>query len=283
MKEGNGDPSLVLFGEQVTPNHHKLAREFVLLDNFYVNSDVSADGHNWSTAAIAPDYVQKMWPNSYAGRRKLYDYEGQEPTALPPAGYLWTNAAAAGVSMRNYGYFVNNRKPPRSGRQQIDGVRDPVLRQSHQPALSRLRPGLSGRRARQSLSCAIWRSSRAPGQMPRLILMRLGNDHTSGTTPGKIAPLSSVADNDYALGMIVEGVSRSRFWAKTAIFVLEDDAQNGPDHVDSHRSPAFVISPYAKRRAVGQHHVQHDLDAAHHGADAGPATHDAVRRRARGP
>src|SRR5205814_7484633 len=100
MKEGNGDASLVLFGEQVTPNLHKLAREFVLLDNFYVNSDVSADGHNWSTAAIAPDYTQKMWPNSYAGRRKLYDYEGQEPANSPPAGYLWTNAVAARLSIR---------------------------------------------------------------------------------------------------------------------------------------------------------------------------------------
>ncbi len=93
MKEGNGDASLVLFGENVTPNLHKLAREFVLLDNFYVNADVSADGHNWSTAAIAPDYVQKMWPNKYAGRRKLYDFEEQDPASLPPAGYLWTNAA----------------------------------------------------------------------------------------------------------------------------------------------------------------------------------------------
>jgi YVTN family beta-propeller protein len=249
MKEGNGDPSLVLFGEQITPNHHKLAREFVLLDNFYVNSDVSADGHNWSTAAIASDYVQKMWPNSYAGRRKLYDYEGQEPTALPPAGYLWTNAAAAGVAMRNYGYFVNNRKPPAADGAQIESVRDPVLRKITNPNYRGFDldyPDVE--RAKVFLrDLAEFEST---GQMPRLILMRLGNDHTSGTTPGKIAPLSSVADNDYALGMIVEGVSRSRFWSKTAVFVLEDDAQNGPDHVDSHRSPAFVISPYAKRRAV---------------------------------
>jgi len=100
MKEGNGDASLVLFGENVTPNLHKLARQFVLFDNFYVNSDVSADGHNWSTAAIAPDYVQKLWPNSYGGRRKTYDYEEGDPAAVPPAGYLWTNAAAAGVSLR---------------------------------------------------------------------------------------------------------------------------------------------------------------------------------------
>ena len=109
MKEGNGDASLVLFGENVTPNLHKLAREFVLLDNFYVNSDVSADGHNWSTAAIAPDYVEKLWPNEYANRRRLYDFEEQDPASLPPAGYLWTNAAAAGISIRNFGYMVDNK------------------------------------------------------------------------------------------------------------------------------------------------------------------------------
>ncbi|MBM3774321.1 MAG: bifunctional YncE family protein/alkaline phosphatase family protein [Acidobacteria bacterium] len=249
MREGNGDPSLVLFGERVTPNHHKLAREFVLLDNFYVNSDVSADGHNWSTAAIAPDYVQKLWPNSYAGRRKLYDYEGGEPAATPPAGYLWTSAAAAGVSLRNYGYFVNNLPQPTANGVQVAGVRDPVL----SPVTSLRYRGFDMdypdvERARVFLEeLAGFEKS---GHMPRLLLVRLGNDHTSGATPGKIAPLSAVADNDYAFGMIVEGVSRSRFWPKTAIFVLEDDAQNGPDHVDSHRSPAYVISPYAKRGAV---------------------------------
>ncbi len=249
VKEGNGDPSLVLFGEQVTPNEHKIAREFVLLDNFYVNSDVSADGHNWSTAAIAPDYVQKMWPNSYAKRRNLYDYEGQEPTAVPPAGYLWTNAAAAGISMRNYGYFVTNLKTPASDGTQVEAVRDPVLRE-----VTNLRyrgfdldyPDVE--RAKVFLRDLAEFAKK--DEMPRLMFMRLGNDHTSGTTPGKIAPLSAAADNDYALGMIVEAFSHSRFWPSTAIFVVEDDAQNGPDHVDSHRSPAFLISPYVHRHAV---------------------------------
>ncbi|PYT22940.1 MAG: hypothetical protein DMG57_33595 [Acidobacteria bacterium] len=249
MKEGNSDPSLVLFGENITPNHHKMAREFVLLDNFYVNSDVSADGHNWSTAAIASDYVQKMWPNSYAGRRKTYDYEGQEATALPPAGYLWTNAAVAHVSMANYGYFVNNRKTPAEDGTQVGSVRDPVLRSvtnPHYRGFDLDYPDVE--RAKVFLQdLAEFEKS---GQMPKLMFMRLGNDHTSGTTPEKIAPLASVADNDYALGMIVEAISHSRFWPNLAIFVLEDDAQNGPDHVDSHRSPAFVISPYVKRRAV---------------------------------
>src|SRR5690606_30859321 len=127
MKEGNGDPSLVLFGENVTPNHHKLAREFVLLDNFYVNADVSADGHNWSTAAIVPDYIQKMWPSSYGGRRKISDYQGPEPAATPPGGYLWTNAQAAGISSRNFGYFVSNGPTAPLRGVQGDEVRDPIL------------------------------------------------------------------------------------------------------------------------------------------------------------
>ena len=249
MKEGNGDPSLVLFGEQVSPNHHKLAREFVLLDNFYVNSDVSADGHNWSTAAIAPDYVQKLWPNSYAGRRKLYDYEGTEPAALPPAGYLWTSAAGAGISMRNYGYFVNNRARPEADGIQIDSVRDRVL----DPLTNRYYRGFDldyPDIERVKVFLRDLEEFEKSGRMPRFILVRLGNDHTSGTAAGKIAPLSAMADNDYALGMLVEAVSKSRFWPTTAMFVLEDDAQNGPDHVDSHRSPAFLISPFVRRHTV---------------------------------
>jgi hypothetical protein len=249
LKEGNGDPSLVLFGENITPNHHKLAQEFVLLDNFYVNSDVSADGHNWSTAAIAPDYVQKLWPNSYAKRRDHKDYYGEDPASFPPAGYLWTNAGMAGLSMRNYGYWVKNLSKPAKDGVQVDSVNDPFLKKVTNlyfrgfdldyPDVERAKVFLRDLKYFEQTK-----------QLPRLILMRLGNDHTAGTAPGRIAPLSAVADNDYALGMIVEAVSKSSFWPKTAIFVVEDDAQNGPDHVDSHRSVAFVISPYAKRQDV---------------------------------
>jgi YVTN family beta-propeller protein len=249
LGKGNGDPSLTLFTEDTNPNQRKLAREFVLFDNYYVNSDVSADGHNWATAAIAPDYVQKLWPNSYAGRRKHYDYEGGEPAAAPPAGYIWTNALAAGISMRNYGYFVTNLKTPGPGGIQVEAVRDPSLAKVTDlkyRGFDLLYPDVE--RAKRFLeSLAEFEKS---GQMPRFIIMRLGNDHTSGTAPGRVAPLSAMADNDYALGMVVEGVSKSRFWPKTAIFVTEDDAQNGPDHVDSHRSPALVISPYVRRGAV---------------------------------
>ena len=249
MKEGNGDPALVLFGENVSPNHHKLAREFVLLDNFYVNADVSADGHNWSTSAIANDYVEKVWPSQYAGRRKTYDFEGGEPASQPPAGYLWTNAAAAGLTIRNFGYWAQNTAKATPGGEQIARVLDPVLAKVtnrfyrsfdlNYPDLDRAKVFL------KELS-----DDEKSGVMPRLMILRLPNDHTSGTTPGRIAPLSSFADNDDALGMIVDGVSHSRFWPSTAIFVLEDDAQDGPDHVDSHRSPAFVISPFVKRHRV---------------------------------
>ena len=247
--KGNSDPSLTLFTEKYSPNQHKLAREFVLFDNFYVNSDVSADGHNWATAAIAPDYVQKLWPNSYAKRRNHYDYEGQDVASLPPAGYIWTNAAAAGRTVRNYGYFAQNVGKAVSGGDQIASVRDPVLARvtnMRYRAFDLDYPDVE--RAKVFLE-DLAQFDRT-GVMPQFIVMRLGNDHTSGTAPGKLSPLSLMADNDYALGMIAEGVSKSKFWPTTAIFVVEDDAQNGADHVDSHRSPAFVISPYARRGAI---------------------------------
>ncbi|HYP14426.1 MAG TPA: bifunctional YncE family protein/alkaline phosphatase family protein [Bryobacteraceae bacterium] len=250
MEKGNNDPKLTLFGEKITPNHHKLAREFVLFDNFYVNADVSADGHNWSTSAIAPDYVQKMWPNSYGGRRKHYDYEGGEVAALPPAGYIWTNAISAGVSLRNYGWWVNNTpKVAPEGSPQIASVRDPALAKFTNMHFRGYDLNYKdvGRAAVFIKELAEFERA---GQMPQLILLRIGNDHTSGTAAGAISPYAAVADNDAALGEIVQAVSRSKFWPATAIFVLEDDAQNGPDHVDSHRSPAFVISPYTRRGIV---------------------------------
>lgn len=249
LEKGNGDKSLVLFGEKVTPNQHKLAREFVLLDNFYVSADVSADGHNWSMAAIAPDFTQKVWPNGYR-KSGLHAYlGGLEPAAQPPNGYLWTLAHAAGVSIRNYGYLGVNRKTPAEDGTVIEDVRDPILKPVtalNYHAYDLNHPDL-GRAEAFLRDLAEWEKK---GEWPRFILMRLGNNHTMGTTPGRLSPVSLVADNDAALGRIVEGISKSRFWANTAIFVLEDDAQNGPDHVDSHRSPAFLISPYVRRGAI---------------------------------
>ncbi|HLG97468.1 MAG TPA: bifunctional YncE family protein/alkaline phosphatase family protein [Bryobacteraceae bacterium] len=241
--KGASDPSLCLFDEKAGPNHHKLAREFVLFDNFYVNSDVSADGHNWSTSAIANDFVEKMWPSNYAGRNPNYGFEGGEPAAYPPAGYLWTNAAARGVSMRNYGYWVENKNNAGADGVQVEEVRDPILRSvTNMKYRSFDLEYTDVNRAQVFL--ADLADFEKTGTMPALMLLRLGNDHTNGTAPGKIAPLSSFADNDYALGMIVEGISRSKFWPSTAIFVVEDDAQNGPDHIDSHRAPAYLLSAY---------------------------------------
>ena len=250
IKKGNGDPSLVLFGENITPNHHKIANDFVLFDNFYVSSDVSADGHNWATAAIAPDYTIKLSPNSYAGRRKGgYDYEGQEIANRPPAGYIWTNAQAAGITMRNYGYFANNRKTAGPNGEQIESSRDPILGPVTNPNYRAFDLEYSDiERARVFLKdLAQFEST---GQMPKLLLVRMGNDHTYGAAAGKVAPQSLVADNDQGIGMLVEAVSKCRFWPETAIFIIEDDAQNGCDHVDSHRSPAYLVSPYVRRGSV---------------------------------
>ena len=249
IREGNGDASLVLFGEKATPNLHKIAREFVLLDNFYVNSDVSADGHNWATAAIAPDYTQRLWQNSYARRRQKSDYEGQEPANSPPAGYIWTNAAQAGISMRNYGYFADNLPKADADGTQLAGVHDPVLARVTDPKYRGWDLDYPDVDRAKAFVEDLGEFEKT-GTMPQLLIMRMGNDHTSGTTAGKIAPLSAAADNDQGVGMVVEAVSKSRFWNETAIFVIEDDAQDGPDHIDSHRSPAWVISPWVKRRTV---------------------------------
>jgi YVTN family beta-propeller protein len=246
---GNSDPSLCLFDESTAPNHYKLAREFVLFDNFYVNSDVSADGHSWATASIAPDYVQKLWPNEYAQRRKHYDFEGEEPANSPPAGYIWNNALAAGLSVRNYGYWAVNKKVAGPDGIQIEKVNDPALvpiTNMHYRSFDLEYSDVD--RARTFLEDV--KQFEASGKMPNLMILRMGNDHTNGTAPGKLAPLSSFADNDYAVGLLVEGVSKSRFWPSTAIFVIEDDAQNGPDHVDSHRSPMLAISPYTHRGII---------------------------------
>jgi DNA-binding beta-propeller fold protein YncE len=247
--KGNGDPSLTLFDESTAPNHYKIAREFVLFDNFYTNADVSADGHNWAMAGIAPDYTQRTWPNNYAKRSPYYSYEGGEPANTPPAGYIWSNATSAGLSVRNYGEFVENKKQAGADGIQVTNVTDPSLQ-----GITNMRyrgfdldyPDVE----RAKVFLEDLKGFEASGTMPRFLLVRLGNDHTNGTTAGKLAPLSSFADNDYALGMIVEGLSKSRFWAKTAIFSIEDDAQDGPDHVDSHRSVMLVASPYTRRGIV---------------------------------
>lgn len=248
MAEGNGDARLCLFPERVTPNAHALAREFGLFDNFYADGEVSADGHEWTMGAQATDFVEKMWPLSYGhNAKKKYDYpsEGHYPVAFPANGYLWNRAAEAGVSYRSYGEFCDT---PKNGPLLsvpslpiLVGHIDPMYR-----AWDMEYPDVK----RAERFAAEIRRFEAEGTMPRLQVLRLGNDHTSGTNPGSRTPTAMVADNDRALGLLVEAVSRSKFWGETAIFVLEDDAQNGPDHVDAHRMPALVISAWSKRGAV---------------------------------
>jgi hypothetical protein len=244
LKEGNGDASLCLFPERITPNHHKLAREFVLLDNFYVNADVSSEGWHWTSAAIVPYGLARRWPASYAGRARG---GGANDEDAPPGGYLWSSALKRGLSVRNYGFFVRNRPGAKPGEVVAAGTSDPALMAHTNPYYAGYDPDFPDvERARIFIEDL--KEFERRGEMPRLIVMVLPNDHTWGTSPGKLTPFASMADNDMALGRIVEAVSKSRFWPKTAIFVLEDDAQNGPDHVDSHRSPAFVISPYTRQR-----------------------------------
>jgi YVTN family beta-propeller protein len=246
MKEGNGEAALCLFPEKVTPNLHKLAREFVLLDNFYVDAEVSADGHEWSMGAYATDFVEKTWPLNYRKAKKFpYPSEGRFPIATPAGGYLWDRAAQEGLSYRSYGEFVYNGKTPKDP----GFTRTATLKGHFHPMYRGFDTGYPDLKRAERFIEELKRMARE-NEMPNLIILRLPNDHTSGVAPGKPTPAAAVADNDRALGMIVEAVSRSKFWAQTAIFVLEDDAQNGPDHVDAHRSPAFVISPYTRRGMV---------------------------------
>jgi len=247
MPEGNGDPDLCIFPENVTPNHHALARQFVLLDNFYVESEVSADGHEWSMAAYATDFVEKTWPLVYrGGKRKLtYPSEGTHPIAFPSGGYIWDRCREAGVSYRSYGEFIKNA--PQAGMpgtatvKALEGHFDPLYRgyDLDYRDVDRAKRFIEELKRFEEI-----------GTMPRFMVMHLPNDHTYGTRRGKPTPTAMVADNDLALGRVVEAISHSRFWKETAIFVVEDDAQNGSDHVDAHRTVAMVISPYTKRRSV---------------------------------
>ena len=235
MPEGNGDPDLCLFPEMVTPNQHKLARSFVLLDNFYVNAEVSADGHNWSTAAYANDYVEKSWPTSYGGRGGTYDYEGSREIAFPLKGFIWDYCQRAGISYRNYGEFVQGED---RNMESIKGHFDPDF-----PSYNLSVPDM--------VRFEKWRedfdSLVAIDAVPQFNVIRLPNDHTAGARVGMPTPRAMVAENDLAVGKFVEHISRSAIWGASAIFILEDDAQNGPDHVDAHRSTAYIASPYAKR------------------------------------
>jgi DNA-binding beta-propeller fold protein YncE len=246
MPEGNGEPSLCLFPERVTPNHHAIARQFVLLDNFYVESEVSADGHEWTMGAYASDFVERTWPLSYRGNRRVpYPAEGHNyEIAKPAEGYLWDRAAAKGVTYRSYGEFVNNPSGDQPASTNV-----PSLRGHFDPKFMGYDLNVPDQKRADRFLEELAEFEKK-GELPRLITLRLPNDHTSGTSPGKPTVTAYVGDNDLALGRVVEGMSKSKFWKGMAIFVVEDDAQNGSDHVDAHRTVALVISPYVKRKSV---------------------------------
>ena len=247
MPKGNGDPSLCIFPQRITPNHHALADQYILLDNFYVESEVSADGHEWTMAAYATDFVEKTWPLTYrGGRGKLsYPAEGKFKIAEPSSGYFWDKCKEKNVSYFSFGEFVDNGQtindPSTTKVEALQGHFDPKFRSYDLDYPDVLR-------AKRFLEK--WNEFESAGNLPQFIVMRLPNDHTYGTRAGKPTPTAMVADNDVALGMIIEGLSNSKSWSKTAVFVVEDDAQNGADHVDAHRTVALVVSPYSRLGTV---------------------------------
>jgi DNA-binding beta-propeller fold protein YncE len=317
----NGEPSLTMYGEDITPNQHKLARQFGILDNFYDSGEVSGNGHVWSTSGSVSDYIEKTWPIGYRSSEHTYDAEGtllsgvsledEVPDAgEPTGGYLWKNFASHGVSYRHYGEYIVSRwcneksdgggtatGPPKAagkncaraeikkGEPLETNVGDPRGGPSPYPwAIPVLAENLASEqelrehfdprypdfevaypdqlRADEFLnefSGFVNAHSAGKDTMPQFILLRLPNDHTAGGTKGKPRPAASVADNDLAIGRVVDAVSHSSYWDDTAFLILEDDAQNGPDHVDSHRSIALVISKYSPAPAGGGPFVDHSF------------------------
>jgi DNA-binding beta-propeller fold protein YncE len=310
FKVGDGDPSLTLYGADITPNEHKLALQFGVLDNFYDSGEVSGDGHLWSTAAITSDYNEKTWQIAYRGKERTYDFQGQVTDEIPLdrnipdvddpfTGFLWDNVARHGLTYRDYGEFVealwcNGKRGDASPREgtpsgqetacsrtyvRKDDMLEPNVGDPHAspspwpwpvPLFNGVKPGkaaLRGHfdplypdfetdypdqlRADEFLNefSAYVRAREADEtsefRLPAFVLLYLPDDHTGGTRPDRPRPAASVADNDLALGRVVDAVSHSPYWDDTAIFVLEDDAQDGQDHVDAHRSIAFVISKYS--------------------------------------
>jgi YVTN family beta-propeller protein len=290
LPQGNGDKNLVMFGREVTPNLHALAERFVLLDNFYCYAEVSQDGWNWSVAGMANEFTARNVPYGYTGRNHANDYKGVNggvtvekrgipDAATPENGYIWDQLAKAGISYRNYGFYTGATTKGGEGdevregageeentpyKKALGGHTDTNFRQfdlNHADSDAWVTLGLP-----RFLKTRTYGEHKAPSRisawrrefdgyvknnnLPRFQMVRLGNDHTDGTVAGQPSPRAFVADNDYAVGQLVEAVSRSPYWNKTAIFVIEDDAQNGQDHVDAHRSTAYVISPFVRKASV---------------------------------
>jgi hypothetical protein len=244
LPRGNGDPRLTLFGREVTPNQHALAEQFVLFDNLYCDGEVSVDGHSWSNSAYATDFNEKFWPANYGGHSR-----GVPSAAyIPGGGHLWDLAARKGLTFRSYGEYASRAS-------------DGTTMEASPGAMGLLghvapRFKLPGMRDTDNVREFIrefdefeknYESANPALRLPNYIVMSLPENHTQGTRPGAYTPRAMVANNDYAVGMLVDRVTHSRYWPETAIFIIEDDAQDGPDHVDARRTTALVISPYTKR------------------------------------
>ncbi len=264
MPQGNGDPVLCQFGREVTPNHHALAEEFVLLDNLYCNGVLSADGHQWTDEGYVTDYLEKQ----FGGFNRSYPYDGDDALAYASSGFIWDHVLSRGLTFRNYGEMVKAVIEPRDAtwndiyQDHLNGTRNVNITSETQV------------RGLESYSCPTYvgfpgkvqdvyraeeflkefRACEATGEWQNFTIMLLPNDHTVGTREGYPTPRAAVADNDLALGRIVDAISRSRFWPETVIFVVEDDPQAGLDHVDGHRTVALCISPYTKRGYVDSTH-----------------------------
>ena len=266
VERGEGDPSLCIFGRKVTPNCHKLVAEFVLLDNFYCSGALSADGHQWTNEAYVTDYLEK----AYGGWPRSYPFDGGDAMAYASSGFLWDNALANKKTLRVYGEFVDAtirwRDPNREsgpnflecyrdfveGNNQVE-VRASATIKTIEPYICPTAIGFPSivpdiHRAEQFIHEL--KNFEKQGHLPNLMIMLLPNDHTAGTRPGMPTPEAAVADNDLALGRVIEAVSHSKFWPKTCIFVVQDDPQSGFDHIDGHRTLAMVVSPYTRRKVV---------------------------------
>jgi DNA-binding beta-propeller fold protein YncE len=243
LKRGNGDPSLTLFGREVTPNQHVLAEQFVLLDNLYCSGEVSQDGQPWTTSAYATEFTERAWTLSYSKHGSLVTGGGVSDQSTP---YIWELARRHGLKVMTFG--MGNRRG-------VAEVRSRRFEQQSRDPQMEMRPAGSEPMRTRDFTRADrfveeFQEMDRNATVPNFMFMALGENHTSGTTPGAYTPKAQVGSNDLAVGRIVEAITRSRVWPSFAIFIIEDDAQNGPDHVDSHRTAGLVISPYVKRGSV---------------------------------
>jgi YVTN family beta-propeller protein len=247
IKGANGDSRLTIFGEDVTPNQHALATQYVVLDNLYCDGEVSVDGHSWSDSAYATDFNERYWPPTYAGRSNAVPTRAY----IPSAGHLWDLAARKGLTYRSYGEYAS-RASTGTTMDAAPGVGGLV---GHVAA------DYLGSRQRDTANVAVFlrefkeyeKNYDSPDpnkRFPNFVVMSMPEDHTRGTAPGAFTPQAMVANNDYAIGQLVDAVSHSRYWPNTAIFIIEDDGQDGPDHVDARRTVGLVLSPYVKRGIV---------------------------------